>query len=71
MSYQVVVTKIDRVTETGPRRWEKMYDHPAPGVEQYGYAPPIEETRRVEVEVLKQTVEALDLAAVIRAINNL
>lgn len=36
-----------------------------------GYTPEIEKQVEVEVEVLKQTVEELDLANVIKAINNL
>jgi hypothetical protein len=37
----------------------------------YGYAPSFEATETVEVKLLEQTVEAIDLAAVIKAINNL
>ncbi len=36
-----------------------------------GYAPEVETTKPVETEVLKQTVDELDLAAVIKAINRL
>lgn len=37
----------------------------------YGYAPDREEDVKREVEILKQSVESVDLAAVIKAINNL
>lgn len=37
----------------------------------YGYTPEREATVQTEIEVLKQTVDALDLAAVIKAVNNL
>ncbi len=37
----------------------------------YGYAPMIEKPVEVEIEILKQSVETLDLAAVIKAINKL
>lgn len=37
----------------------------------YGYAPDREEDVENEREILKQTVETLDLPAVIKAINNL
>ena len=39
--------------------------------EVYGYAPSYEGTEKRETEVLKQVVEELDLAAVIRAVNGL
>ena len=37
----------------------------------YGYTPEIETIVTKEVEILKQTVENLDLAAVIKAVNKL
>lgn len=37
----------------------------------YGYAPSFETTKDVETKVLEQTVDALDLASVIRAVNGL
>ncbi|MBE2178903.1 MAG: hypothetical protein IAE97_00320 [Chthoniobacterales bacterium] len=36
-----------------------------------GYAPDVSITRDVETQVLRQTVESLDLSAVIKAINGL
>lgn len=37
----------------------------------YGYTPEREVTAQEEVKVLEQTVETLDLAAVIKAVNNI
>ena len=37
----------------------------------YGYTPEIEKEVEVDREILKQTIEELDLAAVIKAINKL
>lgn len=37
----------------------------------YGYTPEREVTVQEEVKVLEQTVEAIDLAAVIKAVNNI
>ena len=37
----------------------------------YGWTKPVEGTKTVEVERLKQTVETLDLQAVIKAVNGL
>lgn len=39
--------------------------------EVYGHTPEVERTVRVEREVLKQEVDYLDLAAVIKAVNKL
>ena len=39
--------------------------------EKRGYAPTREDDVEVEIEILKQTVEELDIAAVIRAVNKL
>lgn len=42
-----------------------------PTTKVYGYAPDREVSKVIEVEMLKQTVESLDLSAVIKAINKL
>jgi len=49
-----------------------LKDEPATRITpKYDYTPQIEKEVEETVEVLKQTVETLDLAKVIRAINNL
>lgn len=49
---------------------EKFLDG-TPLKEVYGYAPPVDVVESVETQVLQQTVENLDLPAVIKAINKL
>lgn len=64
--YEVRIVKKQRVTRIGPRRWLLQKE----GGE-YGYADPVEETVEEETEMLRQTVDNLDLAAVIKAVNGL
>jgi hypothetical protein len=69
------------VIDTKPWAAELLDDEVYGGKEQFlksnplkeirGYAPSYEGIETVETEVLKQTVETLDLAAVIKAINGL
>lgn len=69
--YRVTITEI--TSEKRPtREYEKLADtgNDRDGGAVYGYVE-TEWWLRTEREVLKQEVEALDVAAVIRAVNNL
>lgn len=78
------VTKRGEYTVIGERPWtgadfdaacryqnhqEFLKDNPVQKI--YGYAPSWEGTEETKTEVLRQNVEELDIAAVIKAINNL
>lgn len=85
MSYQITITEKRQVSKKVGKEWcvvaEKEVERdmafcrngePETRLESvYGYTPEIEKFVTEEREILKQTVETLDLAAVIKAINQL
>ncbi len=81
MPFEIVITKVDEV-EYISKDWKKLFEYTeaeqklsrfdgdTPRPEQYGY----KETaavKTVNTEILKQTVDAIDLVAVIKAINGI
>ena len=81
MSYKITITETKLVTKTVGKDWEvigekvsdmKLPDN-APRVKMdiMGYTPEIRKKVEVEVELLRQTVETLDLVKVIKAINGI
>lgn len=77
MSYKVKIVRVEVVEETATREWRQLrtdgQQDPLGKGETYGYVEPASPTvrRTREAEVLTQEVADLDLAAVIRAVNNL
>ena len=87
MSYEITIKQKRVVRTTTGKNWavigteeeerkEDFYSQDASQPktrikEVYGYTPEVEKAQTVEVEVLKQVVDDLDLAAVIKAINKL
>lgn len=86
MSYKITIEQTREARRTLPRRWEKIGEQEVARAEGYcratdepktriesvmGYTPEVETVATETVVVLTQTVEALDLPAVIKAINNL
>jgi hypothetical protein len=80
MSYRITITRIETVMKKLGQEWrvtgeEPMYpgspEQAAIKKQTWGYTPEIEKETAEETEVLKQTVQNIDLAAVIKAINNL
>lgn len=87
MSFEITIkeTRVEHVIK--PREWavvgkvevarkpdffREEPDEPKTRItDQYDYTPEVETVQTVTREVLKQTVEDLDLAAVIRAVNKL
>lgn len=85
--YKITIEQINTVTKKGGNNWEKVGESDQPfdkdndkrhAVENkvnvysvYGYTPVYETMGTETIEILKQTVEKLDLAKVIRAINDL
>lgn len=72
----VILDRIPWTTEELDKRDDTFYHHAnmqdkEPLHEIRGYAPSYEELEKVETQILAQTVESIDLAAVIRAINGL
>lgn len=75
MSYEITIKKRRDVTKLAGKEWKVVgqeFDKDAERLKDtYGYTPEIERPVTEEVEVLKQTVDDIDLAAVIKAINKL
>jgi hypothetical protein len=70
--YKITITEVT-TTRKEVESWEKLYDSPANGLGNSGQYGNVKINRdvKVEREVLRQEVEDLDVAAVIRAVNNL
>jgi hypothetical protein len=75
MPYTIKITKSERVTRKTGKEWKVVGQEPDPSGkymgDKYGYTPEIDREFTEETDVLKQTVEDLDLAAVIKAINKI
>ena len=76
MEYKITIEKIETVKEER-NEWQKLWDSEVfsqvesdSNLEQYAYRPVVKEITK-ETIVLEQTVETLDLGAVIKAINKL
>jgi hypothetical protein len=70
MAFTITITETKMVHTITPKWWEILEKRPD-GHEVRGYTPQEEERRIEEIKRLEQTVETLDMAAVIRAINDL
>lgn len=86
MSYTITITKSERVKCTGGHEWTKVdteevardelfrisADEPKTRIKDvYGYTPTYDATKIETGEVFRQTVDTLDFAKVIKAINGL
>jgi hypothetical protein len=73
--YEITIKKKDVMVTIQGAEWETIDQEPVNGSDKlkdvYGYTPEIEKREEIEIEILKQVVEELDLAAVIKAINKL
>jgi hypothetical protein len=68
--FTITITETKMLHTITPRQWE-ILEKKADGQEIRGYTPQEEETRIENYKRLEQTVESLDLPAVIKAINGL
>lgn len=68
--YHVRISKTEIVDKMQGRRWEKGGPEQV-GNDGYGYTPMISKPTEVIIEVLSQSLEELDLPAVIKALNKL
>jgi cell fate (sporulation/competence/biofilm development) regulator YlbF (YheA/YmcA/DUF963 family) len=70
--YQITIIKIEQVKEIR-RQYQKIADsgneHDKGAI--YGYVNMTDENVKKETKILEQTVEQLDLAAVIKAVNKI
>lgn len=79
MSYEITIKEKRNVVKACGKEWKvcgqtqkkSEYDTEPYMADVYDYTPEIEKTVSEEREILKQTIEELDLAAVIKAINGL
>lgn len=77
MSFKITIIETRDVTRTVGKDWKIIGQKPALSVsapaviDEYGYTPEIEKTVKESREILTQTVDELDLPAVIKAINKL
>lgn len=71
--YKVIITNIKEET-TKSQRWLRLFDSDSPkakeGAEQYGYVTTVE-TNTVSTPIYEQSIEILDLEAVIKAVNQI
>ena len=68
-TYQIIIKKNATVVKTRGEDWLPISEKD--GVKEYGYTPKIEREVTEEREIYTQTVDDLDLAAVIIAVNKL
>jgi len=66
--YKITIEKIEEVTKVVRGEWTRVSDT---GPNPFGYTPDREAEVKVETTILEQTVEELDLKAVLKAINGL
>ena len=75
MSYKIEIKEIQDEIIKGRKEWKKLFDIDErirrDGDANYGYVDVPEYTATKEIKVLEQTVNTLDLQAVIKAINGL
>ncbi len=76
MLYEITIVQKTMEKREGGQEWELGAGEPREEndgkiVETYGYTPNITVEREVSVQILKQCVNTLDLATVIKAINGL
>lgn len=74
--FKVVITEIVTETVKGGQEWAKTGEElVAEGSDKlkaiYGYTPVIEKTQTTEVKVFEQTVDELNMAALVSVINNI
>lgn len=69
MAFKIVITQTKTERKMVDGRWSVIKKKD--GDEEYGYPPPREETVSNTVEIYSQSVEELDLPAVIVAVNGL
>ena len=70
MSYKITIEETKEVTKWARREWKQGVD-PANGEHGFGYTPMIENIEIERRNIYEQTVEELDLVAVIATINNI
>lgn len=70
MDFTITITETAVVPTLTDRQWCQI-GVKEDGKAEFGYTPQVETVKRVEAKRLEQTVESLDLPAVIRAINAL
>lgn len=70
MKYTITIQQEREETRLTGREWQVLKQD-ADGKPERGYTPQVEERRIVKVTVLEQTVDELDIVAVIKAINGI
>lgn len=70
MAFEIVIKESVTAKTLTRRQWTKVGTLPD-GRDEMGYTPEEHQHEIIQIERLKQTVDALDLPAVIRAINSL
>lgn len=71
MSFKITIEETRMVDTITRREWKLGGPDGKSESGEYGYTPQIPESREHSFEVLKQVVDTLDLAAVIKAINGI
>jgi hypothetical protein len=80
MSYTITISKNEPVTVQAGHEWKQVAEEPMyPGANElahvkkeiYGYTPEYDKVVEQSREILRQTVETVDVKLVIRAINGL
>jgi len=66
--YKITIEKVEEVTMIVRGEWARVSES---GPNTFGYTPDREAEVKVETKLLEQTVEELDLKAVLKAINGL
>lgn len=70
MSFKIVITETRQLRRTLAKRWA-VVGKDGEGNDKFGYTPEVESIQDVDRKLLEQEVDSLDLARVIRAVNNL
>lgn len=80
MSFEIIITKTRETIRKSGKDWTKVGQEETQSTydpdkihltDKYGYTPEIEKAVIEKVDVLRQTIDELDLSAVIKAINKL
>ena len=69
MRYKITITEIGQESKLQGNKWAKLSDKEGGG--QYGYTPEVRMAVNFEREIFSQSIEELDLSAVIRAVNEI